>query len=109
MWYQVLALIGIPSIITALLNYFERKAIRKETAEAKAADKSDALAKGVQALLRAQMISDWNHYSEKGFAPIYAKENFENCWKQYEALGKNGVMSGIHKDFMMLPDKKKGD
>ena len=69
----------------------------------------NALEKGIQALLRAQMISDWNHYSEKGFAPIYAKENFENCWQQYEALGKNGVMSGIHKDFMALPDKQKGD
>lgn len=68
-----------------------------------------ALEKGIQALLRAQMISDWNHYSEKGFAPIYAKENFENCWQQYETLGKNGVMSGIHKDFMALPDKPKGD
>ena len=68
-----------------------------------------ALEKGIQALLRAQMISDWNHYSEKGFAPIYAKENFENCWKQYEALGKNGVMSGVHHDFMFLPDKPKGD
>ena len=68
-----------------------------------------ALEKGIQALLRAQMISDWNHYSEKGFAPIYAKENFENCWKQYEALGKNGVMSGVHHDFMFLQDKPKGD
>jgi hypothetical protein len=68
-----------------------------------------ALEKGIQALLRAQMISDWNHYSEKGCAPIYAKENFENCWTQYEALGKNGVMSGIHDDFMKLPDKPKGD
>ena len=68
-----------------------------------------ALERGIQALLRAQMISDWNRYSEKGYAPIYAKENFENCWMQYEALGKNGVMSGIHKDFMALPDKQKGD
>ena len=68
-----------------------------------------ALEKGIQALLRAQMISDWNHYSEKGYAPIYAKENFENCWQQYEALGKNGVISGIHKDFMSLPDKSKGE
>jgi len=68
-----------------------------------------ALEKGIQALLRAQMISDWNHYSEKTFAPIYAKENFENCWQQYEALGKNGVMSGIHRDFMALPDKPKGE
>ena len=58
-------------------------------------------------LRRAQMINDWNHYSEKGYAPIYAKENFENCWKNYEGLGKNGVMGGVHHDFMMLPDKPK--
>lgn len=66
-----------------------------------------ALEKGVQALLRASMVNDWNKYSEKEFAPIYAKENFENCWLQYEALGKNGVMSEIHRNFMMLPDKQK--
>ena len=107
-WYQILALIGIPSVVTALLNHIERKAIRKEAAKAKAADKSDALALGVQALLRAQMVSDWNHYSEKGFAPIYARDNFENCWKQYEALGQNGVMKGIHEKFMALPTAKQG-
>ena len=107
MWYQILALIGIPSIVTALLNYFERKAIRKETAKAKSQDKTDALALGVQALLRAQMIADYNHYSEKGWAPIYARDNFENCWKQYEALGKNGVMRDIHDKFMALPTSRK--
>jgi len=53
--------------------------------------------------LRAQMISDYNKWTERGYAPIYAKENFENCWKQYEALGANGVISGIHKEFMNLP------
>lgn len=68
--------------------------------------KLQALESGVQALLRAQMISDWNHYSEKGYAPIYAKDNFQNCWLQYEALGKNGVISGIRDDFMKLPDRK---
>lgn len=62
-----------------------------------------ALKKGVQALLRAQMIVDYNHYAEKGFAPIYAKENFENCWLQYHALGANGVMNDIHERFMRLP------
>lgn len=106
MWYQILALIGIPSMVTALLNFFERKAIRKETEKIKQADKSDALAQGVQALLRAQMISDYTHYSEKGFAPIYARESFENVWTQYEALGKNGVMQDIHKKFLALPTRK---
>ena len=103
MWYEILALVGIPSIVTALLNWLERKAIRKETAKARAEDKTDALALGVQALLRAQMIADFNHYSEKGWAPVYARDNFENCWKQYEALGANGVLKDLHDDFMALP------
>jgi len=64
-----------------------------------------ALQLGVQALLRAQMVNDYNHYAEKGFAPIYARENFENCWQQYEKLGKNGVMRDIHDKFLALPTK----
>ena len=62
-----------------------------------------ALQQGVQALLRAQMIQYYNHYREKGYAPIYARESFENCWLQYERLGKNGVMQDIHAKFMALP------
>jgi len=107
MWYQVLALVGIPSIVTALLNWLERRAIRKENARAKAADKTDSLALGVQALLRAQMIADYNRYSEKGYAPVYARDNFENCWIQYENLGANGVMEDIHKKFLALPTRER--
>lgn len=102
LWYEILALIGIPSIVTALINWLERKAIRKE-------QKSDALTLGVQALLRAQMISDYNHYSAKGWAPIYARENFKNLWKQYESLGENGVMEDIYKKFLALPTQAKGE
>lgn len=89
-WGWVLSFV---TVLGGLLAYVTRRII--------------ALEKGVQALLRAQMINDWNKYSEKGFAPLYAKENFENCWKQYESLGKNGVMSGVHHDFVCLPDKEK--
>ena len=62
-----------------------------------------ALQRGVQALLRAQMITYYNHYREKGYAPIYARESFESCWIQYERLGKNGVMQDIRTKFMALP------
>ena len=58
---------------------------------------------GVQALLRAQMIHDYNKWSELGYAPIYARQNFENCWKQYHSLGANGVMDDIHSKFFELP------
>lgn len=68
---------------------------------------NNALKKGIQALLRAQMINDYNKWTSKGFAPIYARDNFENCWKQYETLGENGVMNDIHSKFLTLPTEKK--
>lgn len=62
-----------------------------------------ALKRGVQAMLRAQMIAEFNRWEEKGWAPVYAKDNFENLWQQYEKLGKNGVMANIRSRFLALP------
>ena len=112
-WYEILALVGVPSILTLILQYFERKSIRKEqaaererirqeTAEAKKADKSDAVALGVQALLRTQMIDIYETWYKKGHAPIYVRDNFANLFKQYEALGANGVMTDMKDDFFKL-------
>lgn len=64
--------------------------------------KLHALELGVQALLRAQMIDGYYKYKDAGEVPLNVKENFENLWVQYEKLGKNGVMSDIHKEFMLL-------
>lgn len=85
-------LLSVTTILGGFLIYLIRRII--------------ALEKGIQALLRAQMIADYNHYAEKGYAPIYARQNFENCWTQYHALGANGVMDGIHTKFMELPTKE---
>ena len=92
-WYQWISLLGIPALAGAAVKYVlvQIKGIRN----------------GVQALLRAQMIDDYNRYAEKGYAPIYARENFENCWKQYHALGANGVMDDLHEKFLKLPTEEK--
>ena len=71
--------------------------------------KTEAVCLGVQALLRDRLIENYNYYSHKGWAPIYAKENFENMWKQYHALGVNGVMDDVHARFMELPDRKEDE
>ena len=68
--------------------------------------KNEAVCLGVQALLRDRLIQSYNHYADKGYAPIYAKDNFENLWKQYHNLGVNGVMDKIRDDFMELPDRR---
>lgn len=94
--YQILCLFGIPSLVGGFVGYVLNR-LKRERQELQ------AVKTGIQALLRAQMISDYNHYMEKGYAPIYARENFENCWKQYHNMGKNGVMDDIHDRFMSLP------
>ena len=68
--------------------------------------KNEATCKGVQALLRDRLLATYNHYLEKGYAPIYAKENFQNMWIQYHTLGENGVMDEIHEKFLALPDRR---
>lgn len=101
--YQCLSLIGIPALIAGMFRFLHIQ-IRENRTENK------ALKSGIQALLRAQMISEYNKWSEKGYAPIYARENFENCWAQYHSLGVNGVMDDIHGKFLQLPtEEKKGN
>jgi hypothetical protein len=87
--YQWLCLFSVPTILVAVFKilFSQIKAIKR----------------GLQALLRAQLIEDYNKWSEKGYAPIYARQNFENCWFQYHALGANGVMDDIHAKFLELP------
>ena len=93
--YQWFCLFSVPAILAAVFKilFTQIKAIKL----------------GLQALLRAQLIADWNKWSEKGYAPIYARENFENCWVQYHALGANGVMNNIHIRFFELPTEPPED
>lgn len=87
--YNWLSLLGVPALLVVIVRLIFNS-IR-------------GVRLGVQALLRAQMIDDFNRYSEKGFAPIYARENFENCYQQYHRLGANGVMDDLHDKFLALP------
>lgn len=65
-----------------------------------------ALELGVQALLRDRMLHSYSKYTELGYAPVYAKENYENMYNQYHQLGGNGVMTKLHIEFMELPSSK---
>lgn len=37
------------------------------------------------------------------------RDDFENCWVQYHALGANGVMDDIHQKFLALPIRGDND
>lgn len=96
---SVFSLLFGSGIFIAIVRYFYSRIKQND-------EKTKAVALGVQALLRDRLIAEYNKYTEKGFAPIYAKENFENMWTQYHNLGVNGVMDEIHIKFMHLPEKE---
>ncbi len=94
--YNWLCLLGMPTLIVGIFKYLHIMVKQNAT-------NALALRAGMQALLRGQMIGDYNKWSERGYAPIYARENFENCWQQYHSLGVNGVMDDLHDKFLELP------
>lgn len=104
-WYEILCLIGVPSLSVALIigivKWCQIK-IRQSLQE------SEAIRGGVQALLRDRLLQEYDKHKEAHCATVSAKENFENMYNRYHALGKNGVMDGVHEEFMELPTEVDG-
>lgn len=65
--------------------------------------KSDALMNGVQALLRREIIAEYNHYTEEEHIPIYGIENVLDMYNAYKALGGNGMATKLVEALKQLP------
>ena len=100
-WKYLITLFFGSGVLVSIFQYIRRRMKANER-------KTDAVCLGVQALLRDRLYQSYNYHHEQGYAPIPAKENFENMWTQYHNLGANGVMDGVHNDFMKLPTEKEG-
>ena len=71
--------------------------------------KDRALDDGMRALLRDRIISACDHYFEKGYAPVYARENITSMYDAYHSLGGDGIVTDMVKQTMELPYKKGGE
>ena len=100
--YQILSLTFGSGLLITILTAVWKKIKTNEK-------KTESVQLGVQALLRDRLYATYMRYSEKGYAPIYARENFENMYNQYHILGANGVMDDIYRKFMALPLEEKED
>jgi hypothetical protein len=111
-WYQILMVIGIPSIISGLVarainrGMKARDAKQEEIrAQSEAIERQNkALMAGVQAILRDRLLTGYKHYMSKGWADYDDRQNMENLYEQYHALGVNGVMDGYRAKFLALPE-----
>ena len=100
--YQILSLVFGSGFLITIIEIFFNKIKNNEK-------RTEALKLGVQALLRDRLYAYYNKYSEIKYAPIYARENFENIYKQYHNLGNNGVMDDIYRKFMELPTENESE
>lgn len=100
--YQVLSLLFGSGLLISILTAVWNKIKMNER-------KTESVQLGVQALLRDRLYYNYMKYAEKGYAPLYARENFENMYKQYHILGANGVMDDIYRKFMALPLEKESE
>lgn len=66
----------------------------------------EAVKLGVQALLRDRIVNAYNHYIEKGYCPIYGRENVEAMYIQYHNLGGNGTITELKRKLDQLPTEE---
>ena len=70
-------------------------------------EKNVAIAEGMQALLRENIVLNYNRYLERGYCPIYAKESVKKVYKAYSDLGGNDVATGLYRELLEMPTEKK--
>ena len=68
--------------------------------------KNEAIAEGVQSLLRESIVGNYNRYHDKGFCPIYAKESVKKVYQAYHDLGGNDVASELYDKLLKMPTEK---
>ena len=92
--------------ILAVLSYLFKE-MREQLQEEK--KKNEAIAEGVQSLLRESIVGNYNRYSDKGFCPIYAKESMKKVYKAYHNLGGNDVATELYNKVLKMREETKAD
>lgn len=88
--------------VLGAMGILQRRAIKKMEADRR---KNIALYDGMQALLRDRIIQAYNHYQDKGYCPIYGKENVKRMYDAYHALGGNDVATELKNKLMKMPEE----
>ena len=65
-----------------------------------------SLREGTQALLRNEIIKEYDKYMGREWIPIYAMENMNAMYKAYRALGGNGTITKLMEEIRELPSRE---
>ena len=109
---QILSVCGTSGIISGLVGVLiavflkrplEKRVKDSEDASARVEEQNKATQLGVQALLRDRLLQAFEYYLARGWISAGERDNVDNMYKQYEALGENNVISDIYNDVRALP------
>ena len=91
--------------VLGILGYLV-KMLRDQLLEER--QKNEAIAEGVQSLLRESIVTNYNRYSERGYMPIYAKESLKRVYSAYHDLGGNDVATELYTKMLKMSEQKEG-
>lgn len=91
------------AVITAVATLGYRSVVRKLQEEH---SRNEAIANGVQSLLRENIVGNYNKYLDLGYCPIYAKESIKKVYEAYHDLGGNDVATSLYQKVLAMPEEK---
>ena len=93
----------IPAVCAGITGWAAAQVAHARAVQKAEDRKAEAVRLGVQALLRDRLIWAHDHYMQKGCYPIYARENVEEMYTRYHALGGNGTVTSLVRELDGLP------
>ena len=100
--YNWLSLFGVPALFLALFTGAYRFLLSRVK---RSKSETDALKTGLRALLRDRLYELYRECRRAGGATRLERESFACLYKQYRALGGNGVLRDLRSKFLSLPIK----
>lgn len=95
------------------LDAFDQKRdaarVEREDEERRNAEWQQAMTGGMRSMLRAELLHEYNKWTDKGFCPMESKEYVEKTYLSYHALGGNGIGTAMYEEVMELPMCHGGD
>ena len=90
---------GIVSVVLGALYRNISNRLKEEQA------KNEAIADGIQSLLRENIVGNYNKYFDRGYCPIYAKDSIRRAYVSYHNLGGNDVATELYKKILAMPEE----
>ena len=67
--------------------------------------KNEAIAEGVQALLRESIVENYNRYKEENSCPLVVKQSVSRVFEAYHKLGGNDIATELYNKILKMEDE----